>query len=102
TRELTFDLKAIVGAIRMFRPDVTILCSPNNPTGCVLAENDLRALLSESVGLVVIDEAYHEFAPQSAVSLLRDYSNLIVLRTFSKAMALAGLRVGYLLASPEL
>ena len=102
TRELTFDLKAIVGAIRMFRPDVTIICSPNNPTGCVLAENDLRALLSESVGLVVIDEAYHEFAPQSAVSLLRDYSNMIVLRTFSKAMALAGLRVGYLLASPEL
>src|SRR5438067_1484653 len=102
TRELTFDLKAIVGAIRMFRPDVTIICSPNNPTGCVLAENDLRTLLTESIGVVVIDEAYHEFARQSAVSLLSDYSNLIVLRTFSKAMALAGLRVGYLLASPEL
>ena len=102
TRELTFDLKAIVGAIRMFRPDVTIICSPNNPTGCVLAENDLRTLLTESVGLVVIDEAYHEFARQSTVRLLSDYSNLIVLRTFSKAMALAGLRVGYLLASPEL
>src|SRR5438067_3976218 len=81
SRELTFDLKAIMGAIRMFRPDVTIICSPNNPTGCVLAENDLRALLSESVGLVVIDEAYHEFARQSAVSLLTDYSNLIVFRT---------------------
>src|SRR2546421_287648 len=102
TRELTFDLKAIVGVIRMFRPNVTIICSPNNPTGCVLGENDLRALLDESVGLVVIDEAYHEFARQSAVSLLSDYSNLIVFHTFSKAMALAGLRVGYLLASPEL
>ena len=102
SRELTFDVQAILSAIRMFSPDVTIICSPNNPTGCVLDEDDLRAILRESRGLVVIDEAYHEFARQSAVTLLRDHENLVVLRTFSKAMALAGLRVGYLLASPKL
>lgn len=102
TPELTFDVSAIVNAIRMFSPDVTIICSPNNPTGCTLSESDLRMVLSESRGLVVVDEAYHEFARQTAVRLLRAHSNLVVLRTFSKAMALAGLRVGYLLASREL
>jgi histidinol-phosphate aminotransferase len=102
SRELTFDVKAIVEAIRMFSPEVTIICSPNNPTGCLLAEDDLKTILAESRGLIAVDEAYHEFASQSAVRLLGDYSNLIVLRTFSKAMALAGLRVGYLLAATEL
>ena len=101
SRELAFDTHAIVDAIRMFNPDVTIICSPNNPTGCALATDDLKVVLETSRGLVVIDEAYHEFARQTAVPLLRDYSNLVVLRTFSKAMALAGLRVGYLLSSPE-
>ena len=102
SRELTFDVKAIVDAIRMFSPDVTIICSPNNPTGCLISNDDLRTVLTESRGLVVVDEAYHEFARQTAVTLLRDHENLVVLRTFSKAMALAGLRVGYLLASPGL
>ena len=100
--DLTFDIKAIVDAIRMFNPDVTIICSPNNPTGCALATDDLKVVLETSRGLVVIDEAYHEFARQTAVPLLREHPNLVVLRTFSKAMALAGLRVGYLLAQADL
>ena len=61
-----------------------------------------RRLCDDADGLVVIDEAYHEFAGSAVVPLLERHPNLIVLRTFSKAMALAGLRVGYLLASPEL
>ena len=81
---------------------MTILCSPNNPTGCSVSLDDVRALCAESDGLVVVDEAYHEFAGLSAVPLLAEYENLVVLRTFSKAMALAGMRVGYLLASPAL
>jgi histidinol-phosphate aminotransferase len=84
------------------QPNVTIICSPNNPTGCVIDESDLVALLETARGLVVIDEAYHEFAQQSVVPLLNEHQNLIVLRTFSKAMAFAALRVGYLLASPQL
>jgi histidinol-phosphate aminotransferase len=84
------------------QPDVIIICSPNNPTGCVIDEQALRSILAASQGIVVIDEAYHEFAGRSVVPLLDEYKNLVVLRTFSKAMAYAALRVGYLLAAPEL
>jgi histidinol-phosphate aminotransferase len=91
-----------VRAVESERPSVTIICSPNNPTGCVLSEPDLARLLEASPGLVVVDEAYHEFSGQTAAPLLKRYPNLVVFRTFSKALALAALRVGYLLAAPEL
>jgi histidinol-phosphate aminotransferase len=99
---LAFDSAALLRGIRESSPDVTIICSPNNPTGCALADDDLRALLKAVDGLVVVDEAYHEFAQHSVVPLLKEHANLVVLRTFSKAMAMAGLRIGYLLAAPEL
>jgi histidinol-phosphate aminotransferase len=102
TPQLTYDVAALVKTIQEKQPDVTIICSPNNPTGCVLESADLRRLLSVSRGLVVIDEAYHEFAGDSVVPLLAEHENLIVLRTFSKAMAFAALRIGYLLGAPEL
>ena len=102
TPVLTYDVEAIVRATEEHQPDVTIICSPNNPTGCVIQEPELSKLLRVSRGLVVIDEAYHEFAGQSVVPLLSEHQNLIVLRTFSKAMAFAALRIGYLLAAPEL
>jgi histidinol-phosphate aminotransferase len=102
TGELQYDSQALIQAVRKNLPAVTIICSPNNPTGCVLELRDLSALLEMTSGLVVIDEAYVEFGGESAVALLRRYPNLVLLRTFSKAMALAGLRVGYLLTSPEL
>jgi histidinol-phosphate aminotransferase len=102
TREFQFDVESLAREIERTKPDVVILCSPNNPPGCVLSAEDLRRLLSIAAGLVVIDEAYHEFAQSSAVPLLNEFDRLVVLRTFSKAMALAALRVGYLLASPEL
>jgi histidinol-phosphate aminotransferase len=100
--ELTFDVDALSATIETSEPDITIICSPNNPTGCVLELRDLASLLERSQGLVVVDEAYFEFAGQTVVPLLEQYSNLVVLRTFSKAMAMAALRVGYLLAAPEL
>ena len=81
---------------------ITIVCSPNNPTGGILPAEEVSRLCEEADGLVVVDEAYHEFSGQSVVPLLERHPNLIVLRTFSKAMALAGLRLGYLLASPEI
>src|SRR5712692_2642469 len=102
TRELSYDINALQKTVSDLQPDVTIVCSPNNPTGCVLSDQDLRALLRSASGLVVVDEAYHEFAEHSVVSLLLEHENLVVLRTFSKAMAMAALRVGYLLAAPEL
>jgi histidinol-phosphate aminotransferase len=102
TPDLKYDSEAILNTIEARQPDVTIICSPNNPTGCVIDEAALRSILRASRGLVVIDEAYHEFAEHSVVPLLREHENLIVLRTFSKAMAFAALRVGYLMAAPDL
>ena len=102
TSELEYDREALERFVAEKQPDVTIICSPNNPTGCVIDDEALRALLETSQGLVVIDEAYHEFAGSTVVPLLKEYENLIVLRTFSKAMAVAALRIGYLLASPDL
>jgi histidinol-phosphate/aromatic aminotransferase/cobyric acid decarboxylase-like protein len=97
-----YDVDALLAAQRSSAASVTIVCSPNNPTGTSLALEDVERLCRESDTLVVIDEAYHEFAGRTVVPLLERHPNLVVLRTFSKAMALAGLRVGYLLASPEL
>src|ERR1043166_5755753 len=100
--DLKYDTRALLKTIETRQPDVTIICSPNNPTGCVLDEHALRSMLNAAQGIVAIDEAYHEFAQRSVVPLLNEHENLVVLRTFSKAMAYAALRVGYLLASPDL
>ncbi len=102
TPQLTYDVNAKKSEIQSSNPDVTIICSPNNPTGCVIDRADLVSLLESTRGIVVVDEAYFEFSRQTVVSLLRQYPNLIVLHTFSKAMGMAGLRIGYLLAAPEL
>jgi histidinol-phosphate aminotransferase len=97
-----YDADALLRAQRERAATVVIVCSPNNPTGSALPPKDVARLCEVADALVVVDEAYHEFSGQSVVPLLHDQSNLIVLRTFSKAMGMAGLRVGYLLASPEL
>jgi histidinol-phosphate aminotransferase len=80
---------------------VTVICSPNNPTGALLDTEALKRILNVTNGLVFLDEAYHEFSGQTALKVLPAYPNLIVLRTFSKAMSMAGLRFGYLMAHPE-
>jgi histidinol-phosphate aminotransferase len=79
-----------------------VLCSPNNPTGCRVELDDLDRLCARFDGLVVLDEAYHEFSGANAAGLLARRPNLVVLRTFSKAMAMGGLRVGYMLAASEI
>src|SRR5690242_14987126 len=70
TADLGYDSEALQRFVEEKQPDVTIICSPNNPTGCVIADDALRALLKASRGFVVIDEAYHEFAGCSVVPLL--------------------------------
>ncbi|HEX8722718.1 MAG TPA: histidinol-phosphate transaminase [Pyrinomonadaceae bacterium] len=100
--ELGFDVPALREAIERGKPDVVILCSPNNPTGCRVEEGELEELLKATSGIVVVDEAYFEFSGRTVAPLLARHANLAVFRTFSKAMGLAGLRVGYLLAAPEL
>jgi histidinol-phosphate aminotransferase len=81
---------------------ISVICSPNNPSGTPLESGDLARLLEATQGLVFLDEAYHEFSGQTALKLLPSYANLIVLRTFSKAMSMAGLRFGYMMAHPEI
>jgi histidinol-phosphate aminotransferase len=100
--DFSFDVSAILRAVEEYKPSVTIICSPNNPTGSVLSDADLESLLNASRGIVAVDEAYFEFASHSVVPLLERHRNLAVFRTFSKAMAMAALRVGYLLADPHL
>ncbi len=75
------------------------VCSPNNPTGNQFRESDIKRLLQEFNGVVVVDEAYVDFAQGSVINMVRDYDNLAVLRSFSKAFGLAGLRLGYLVSS---
>ncbi|GAA1905575.1 histidinol-phosphate transaminase [Lapillicoccus jejuensis] len=104
----TFDLTPGSAAeqVRRHRPHVVFLCSPNNPTGTALGLDVVRAVLDAApTSLVVVDEAYAEFArpgTPSAVTLLEDHPLLVVTRTMSKAFALAGARVGYLAGAAEL
>ena len=101
-----FDLDAAsaVEQVRRHRPAVVFLCSPNNPTGTALAVEVVEAVHEAADGaLVVVDEAYAEFArpgTPSALTLLRGRPRLVVTRTMSKAFALAGGRLGYLAADP--
>ena len=84
-------------------PDVVLLCAPNNPTGTPLGLDVIEAVYEATRGIVVVDEAYQEFAPKeapSALSLLEGRPRLAVSRTMSKAFAFAGARVGYLAADP--
>lgn len=82
-------------------PDVIFVCSPNNPTGNAQPVGMIEALANERPGsLVIVDEAYIEFGGTSALSLVSDLPNVAVVRTFSKAFALAGVRIGYVLAAP--
>jgi histidinol-phosphate aminotransferase len=103
-----FDLDAALAVrqVREHQPHLVFLCSPNNPTGTALDLDVVRAV-TEAVpdSLVVVDEAYAEFArpgTPSAITLLEGRPLLVVTRTMSKAFALAGARIGYLTADPEL
>ena len=77
------------------RPKILFVASPNNPTGNAFPKEDLERLITESPGVVVVDEAYADFCGQDFASQVRRFDNLIVTRTFSKSHGLAGLRVGY-------
>lgn len=102
--DFTYDVDAMKQIIVENQPKVVFICNPNNPTGCIMAREDIEDMIKLSKGLVVVDEAYEDFASRdiSVIPLINKYSNLIVLRTFSKAYALAGARVGYAIACEDL
>ncbi len=98
---LGYDLSELHRRIAEERPALVFVTAPHNPTGELLPLEALRRLAEAAPGFLLIDEAYHEFAAWNARSLLDDFGNVLILRTFSKAMAMAGARLGYLLARPE-
>jgi histidinol-phosphate aminotransferase len=100
--EMRFPLADALRALRR-GPRVFFLANPNNPTGTLVGRNDLRAILrAAKKTIVVVDEAYWEFAGVTALPWIRRYPNLLVARTFSKAAGLAGLRIGCLFGNREL
>ena len=98
--DFAYDVDALVEAAARERARVVVLNSPNNPTGSALPGGAIERLLEETGALVVCDEAYQEFGGPTALPLLRETSRVVVLRTFSKALGLAGLRFGLALAHP--
>ncbi|HHY82749.1 MAG TPA: histidinol-phosphate transaminase [Clostridiales bacterium] len=97
-----YDVSEIEKALDTYKPKILHICSPNNPTGSTLPVSDIYYLARRFDGVVVVDEAYYEFCGKSAVSLIHLCPNLVVLRTFSKAIGIAGLRVGYMISSKSL
>jgi histidinol-phosphate aminotransferase len=92
------DIEALLAT----RPKLLYLCSPNNPTGALLARDTIERVLREAPGVVFLDEAYAEFAGVSSVDLVKQCDRLLVIRTMSKAFGLAGLRIGYAIGQPSL
>jgi histidinol-phosphate aminotransferase len=103
--DYTLDAADAAAQVADAAPDVVFLCAPNNPTGTPMGLDVVEAVYDATDGVVVVDEAYVEFAPHgtpSALSLLPGRERLVVARTMSKAFAFAGARVGYLAADPAL
>jgi len=96
--DFTFDAKAFVARMKEERPALVFLAYPNNPTGTLYPDADVVEVIKACEGVVVVDEAYHAFAERTFMDRLREFPNLVVMRTVSK-LGLAGIRLGYLAAS---
>jgi histidinol-phosphate aminotransferase len=101
--DLKHDFQLDVERLNQAGGKVLLLCNPNNPTSNTFRHGDIEAVI-EGVPdrIVVVDEAYGEFAGKSFIPELEEFENVIVTRTFSKAYALAGMRIGYAVSNPEL
>ncbi|EKD43475.1 MAG: hypothetical protein ACD_72C00261G0012 [uncultured bacterium] len=100
-KTMAFPFKNVLNSINK-RTKLIVICNPNNPTGTLLSVKQISTIAKRAKNAIVyVDEAYFEFSKISAVGLLRQYSNIIISRTFSKAFGLGGLRIGYLIARPE-
>lgn len=97
--EYNIDEEAVLSRVAQGDIDYVIVTSPNNPTGKMANELFLRKLLEATDALVMVDEAYFEFSRFSMRPYLESHKNLVILRTFSKAFSLAGVRLGYILAN---
>lgn len=96
--DFTLDLDVALAAIAEHQPVVTFVCSPNNPTGIVERREHVEAIVAAAPGLVVVDEAYAQFAPWSGLELVAEDRPVVVTRTFSKTWSMAAARLGYAVA----
>lgn len=95
TDQFQINLDSLISYLRWDDLKLIFICSPNNPTGNLLDENDIKSVLNKFTGIVIIDEAYIDFSnSESWIKMIENYPNLIVLQTFSKAWGLANSRVG--------
>jgi histidinol-phosphate aminotransferase len=105
TDDFALDLDEVRRVVGAAQPVITFLCSPNNPSGRADPLDQIRSVLALVPGLLVVDEAYGQFAPSSALDLIGeagpDAERVAVVRTFSKTWSMAGMRLGYLVAAPE-
>ena len=103
--DFSLNITAITAEIEKSKPSITFLTTPNNPTGTSTSIDEIKLIaqaMKKVNGLLIIDEAYAEFSKlESAVTLIDEFENIIVIRTMSKAFAFAGVRLGYLVAKPE-
>ena len=98
--DFTLDPDTVAATLIQAQPDITFLCSPNNPTGLAEERAALDQVLARAPSLVVVDEAYGQFADWSALTLVADDRPLVVTRTYSKTWAMAAARLGYLVGPP--
>ncbi len=99
--DFSLDEEAVLELLEQGEVDIVFLTSPNNPTGECAESAFIERMLGATDALIVVDEAYGEFCEKTALPLLAEHENLAILHTFSKAYALAGVRLGYLLAAPS-
>jgi histidinol-phosphate aminotransferase len=97
-----YDYEGIIKAYDLYHPKLLFICTPNNPTGNKASKAGMLRILDHVKCPVIIDEAYEEFDGESMIPMINDYPGLIVLRTFSKAYGIAGLRIGYGIANKEM
>lgn len=100
--DFTFPVNEILTRLQTDQISLQIYASPNNPTGTILTPAEMQSILAAATGVVVCDEAYYDFYGKTARDYLAQTPHLVVTRTFSKAFGMAGLRIGYLIAQPEL
>jgi histidinol-phosphate aminotransferase len=101
--EVPFDEEFnLPGKLGPARAALKIVCNPNAPSGTLISADELASLADETQGVLLIDEAYVDFAETDCMALVVDFDNVIVLRSMSKAYSMAGLRFGYAVASPDL
>ena len=97
--DFSLDVDSAITQIQREKPSLTFITTPNNPTGSALTINEIEKIAKATSGLLIVDEAYAEFSDEiSAVTLIKKYPHVVVIRTMSKAFAFAGVRLGYLVA----